>query len=157
MVEVSGAGVEGLNGRYGFSGFHDKVGKWTMEASINGHTCTSCVFRCELEDRSRRWFISIIPRGRDPGTKDDRDYYTCNYNGEGFYAPVQGWLPITEEGGIGAEPGPLVRRVREAVSSMNLEDRDDDDRDSDSSLNENYGVSSLSDDQYHDVPSLTYL
>ena len=157
VVEVSGAGVEGLNGRYGFSGFHDKVGKWTMEASINGHTCTSCVFRCELEDRSRRWFISIIPRGRDPGTKDDRDYYTCNYNGEGFYAPVQGWLPITEEGGIGAEPGPLVRRVREAVSLMNLEDRDDDDRDSDSSLNENYGVSSLSDDQYHDVPSLTYL
>ncbi|GMH88243.1 hypothetical protein TL16_g11098, partial [Triparma laevis f. inornata] len=64
VITLMGAGVEACNGRYGHSGLFDRVGRWTKEAVVNGNTVTMCVYRCKLDDDSRKWFISVGGSGR---------------------------------------------------------------------------------------------
>lgn len=133
---VSGAGVQEINGRYGFSGIFDKVGKWTKEGDRTG---TMCLYRCKLDDNSRRWYLSVVPRGKSPGTKDDVDFYqhygyNDKYNvSKGRYPPEDEWKPVVKHGGRGMEPGPTV--TREGLG----------------------GGGHLDDDVYEDVPELSYV
>ncbi|GMH86528.1 hypothetical protein TrVE_jg4673 [Triparma verrucosa] len=108
VINLMGAGVEACNGRYGHSGTFDRVGKWTKEAVVNGATVTMCVYRCKLDDDSRRWFVSVIPKGQKPGTNRDVDYYGNSSLGEGFYPPTHGWTAVTDTNGAGMSPGPII-------------------------------------------------
>jgi hypothetical protein len=143
-VLVEGAGVEAVNGRYGFSGIFDKVGKWTKEGTdMNG---TICLYRCKLNDDSRRWYISVVPRGRSPGTKDDEDYYQ-NYMtrgaGHGLLPPVNDWVPVLKHNGLGVAPGPTVVLAEAQVQAEGH--------------SSNFGGGDDDDDIYEDVPELSYV
>lgn len=49
------------------------------EAERNGERVVFTLYRCVLQTRERRWYISIVPSHRkEPGTTDDMDFYYCH-------------------------------------------------------------------------------
>lgn len=108
-VEVSGAGVEGINGIYRDSGYVDGVTKYTKPAILNGNSVELSLYRCQLQDTSRKWFISVVPEGQLPGTSRDIDYYwaPCSADVKGNVVPPEGNWEIVKNNGL--LPPPLLR------------------------------------------------
>jgi len=108
-VEVSGAGLEGINGIYRDSGYVDGVAKYTKPAILNGNSVELSLYRCQLQDTSRKWFISVVPEGQLPGTSRDIDYYwaPCSADVKGNVVPPERNWEIVKNNGV--LPPPLLR------------------------------------------------
>jgi len=108
-IEVSGAGLEAINGMYEKVGTVDGVGKYTKVVNVEGRNELLSLYRCQLHDNTRKWFISIVPTGQLPGTTKDIDYYwaPCSNDVKGtLLPPEQGWEFIKENGKL---PNPTLR------------------------------------------------
>ena len=96
-VIVEGAGATQVNGEYALAGVHDGVGTFAREVVVGHRITTFTLFRCRLEDTTRRWFLSVVPSWASaPGTAQDFDYYevaTGNLVGEmpHRFPPRAGW------------------------------------------------------------------
>ncbi len=116
------------------------------------------LYRCQLENRQRLWFISEVPSDMSPGTQQDCDFYfsLCQWEGGGgdcissssssssssippqpfntdgqgyYYPPENGWRII----GDGQSPPPIVL-FRSTVSDRDYEVDIKDDEGSSSSI-----------------------
>lgn len=73
------------------------------EAERNGEKVVFTLYRCVLQSRERRWYISIVPSHRkEPGTTDDMDFYYC-HSIRTFASGESGWVKSREQGwgGVG--------------------------------------------------------
>jgi len=133
-INVIGAGVEALNGRYHPAGTHDGVGMYRLELdagdgnNVRNNMCimstSFCLYRCALRDGIRCWFISMVPYGKSPGSSIDKIYYVAlgnlpisneinnsfhhKFNEYGF-PPEVGWEPRH----FGRYPSPSIKIVVE--------------------------------------------
>jgi hypothetical protein len=74
---VEGAGLLEINGHYMKARDKwDDAPKYIKHAQYNGEDVQFTLFRCQLTDSSRRWYLSIVPASAlHPGTNRDIDFY----------------------------------------------------------------------------------
>jgi ubiquitin carboxyl-terminal hydrolase 9/24 len=84
-VTVSGAGNPAVNGEYSFDGYvatpttrhFARSMRFGKEGFWNNQRCKFSIFWCIVSNRTKHWYISIVPYGRRPGTTADIDFYTA--------------------------------------------------------------------------------
>ena len=149
VVTVEGAGAVEVNGQYRFTKMLDGAAMFGKLTLYLDKPVTFFLYRCRMNDNSRRWYISITPSGnQDPGTSADHDFYTAvvgtdrGYNMDDRLPPVDDWTRCS--GNFGIDPGPTISWIHDS-SPMAVDDRDDtlavaDDSD-------------INDDSFNSVPS----
>jgi len=100
VLQVEGAGVSEVNGIYTRTSSWDNVDLYSKNGIYEGKEETFSLFRCRLNDNSKRWYISITPRNNNPGTRKDIDFYMTEANGNEREVPHNySWsLASTKEG-----------------------------------------------------------
>ena len=101
-VIARGAGVPAVNGVYIYSDSCDGVGKYMKEGTWKGQKQVFSLFRCQLSDHTRRWYISIVPKSHVPGTNKDIDFYSAPAVNNERETPPEQWQAAKE----GIEPPP---------------------------------------------------
>jgi hypothetical protein len=108
-MTVEGAGLREINGTYRRCGGNDGVSKYVRPSRYNGRLVNFMLFRCKLNDGTRRWYISIVPADVNPGTIQDIDFYAAQLSPgvvDHSIPPRDGWIAIPSNGG--ASPPPTV-------------------------------------------------
>jgi len=103
-IVVLNAGYQEVNGSYtrDFYNSSDGSHKYCMIGIHEGNNCVYSIFRCKAHDGKQYWYLSIVPKGKTPGTDDDTDFYSLNPIGDCHDSPpLSGW-----EGMIDANPPP---------------------------------------------------
>jgi hypothetical protein len=108
-VVVKGCGVPEINGYFTPDGSHDGASKYTKRTLYRGQETEFLLFRCQLTDDTRRWYISIVPMNAHPGTTNDIDFYISPRGGDGSLPPRHDWLRISENEGL--NPAPEVHLI----------------------------------------------
>ena len=104
-VIVQGAGSDVINGVYTRDGTFDYAGKYIKKGIWKGDEETFSLFRCNVSNNSKHWYISIVPVGVRPGTSTDIDFYTAPATlRSGDFPPAVGWTKVNE----GEDPCPAV-------------------------------------------------
>jgi len=105
-IVVSGAGVDAINGIYNYSGVFENAVRYSKNGIWQDRNETFSLFRCRLSDHTRRWYISIVPKNIQPGTKKDTDFYftTATVTGDQSELPDNhNWVTV-ENNGINPPP-----------------------------------------------------
>ncbi|CAM9323344.1 unnamed protein product [Choristocarpus tenellus] len=114
-VEVRGAGTRDANGTYMPCGEWDDTTMYKHQ-SRKGAGRAFTLYRCTLKDRTKMWYISIVPPRKTPGSNNDIDYYfsPCPSNGlASDEPPVTGWVlasPSPKREPFLMSPPPTVHR-----------------------------------------------
>ena len=133
ILVVEGCGVDAINGRWRGVGLYDDVGRWQKDGFDGHNECTFTVFRCRMNDGQRRWYVSVVPVGSQPGTRSDVDYYQCSEEGNvghygleggGLAPPGLGWSTC-KNNGRGVDPAPTMRVLSIARKVGALDDDDE--------------------------------
>lgn len=95
-VIVHGAGVPAVNGTYILSDECDTVGKYVKDGVWKTQSQVFSLFRCQLSDHTRRWYISIVPKNHVPGTNKDIDFYSAPATGIEHETPPDRWTTAKE-------------------------------------------------------------
>ena len=104
-VIVSKAGLDAVNGVYHRDGTFDNAGKYTKTGHWNNGEHVFSLFRCNVSNNTRHWYISIVPSGVHPGTSTDIDFYSTPVSRENpDFPPSDGWTRAKE----GLSPVPIV-------------------------------------------------
>jgi ubiquitin carboxyl-terminal hydrolase 9/24 len=104
-IIVHGAGVDTVNGLYVRKGMIDGVGRYVKKGVWKGLECQFSIFRCEISDNTKHWYISIVPGGTRPGINSDIDFYSTLSDLQGSeFPPSSNWEAKTE----GKVPCPKV-------------------------------------------------
>lgn len=104
-IVVRGAGRSAVNGVYLRDGVFEGAGKFSREGEYGGKPCNFSIFQCKVSNNTKHWYLSIVPTGCTPGTRDDTDFYsapvteTCRK-----FPPLSGWTKSNE----GLDPPPKV-------------------------------------------------
>lgn len=106
IVIVKDAGVDAVNGIYSSDKTCDGVPKFTKASVSDGQNRVFTLFRCQLSDRSRRWYISVVPPNQKPGTNKDIDFYFCPATGHDNQVPHGCTWQTSKD--IGVDPPPTV-------------------------------------------------
>jgi len=129
-VMVSGASNVEMNGTYRREGFNDFVFKYVKDSSpVEYPGGQFIIYRCQLSNNDRRWYMSFVKTGSSPGTTQDVDFYsapnqpqTLNYNPHD--PPSEGWLRLPTRQHclptLGANPGAGHGTLRVVPSFFNL-------------------------------------
>jgi ubiquitin carboxyl-terminal hydrolase 9/24 len=107
IVSVQGAGTSQVNGLYTCTATCDNVDLYRMNGIWNGREETFSLFRCRLSDNSKRWYISIVPKNKNPGTSLDIDFYYQPATGHAREVPAM--LNWVSAGDFGQDPPPVVK------------------------------------------------
>lgn len=107
VLVVSGAGITEVNGIYSYKTENDGVSMYKKDGIWAGDEVEFALFRCRLSDNSKRWYISIVPKGKAPGTNKDIDFYQADSDGRNGENP-HGYQWMTAPG-IGRDPPPIVQ------------------------------------------------
>jgi hypothetical protein len=91
-VVVSAAGALEINGLYSFHKVLNGAGVYRKTPRGEGEMMDVWIYRCRMQNNSLRWFISIAPENRDPGTEADTDFYYSTA-GTGESSTEQDTLP----------------------------------------------------------------
>jgi len=104
-ILVEGAGNPAVNGIYVRDGIFEDASKYSRHGEYAGKACNFSVFQCNVSNNTKHWYISIVPAGVSPGTRDDTDFYsapvteTCT-----SFPPLSGWTKSNE----GHDPPPTL-------------------------------------------------
>ena len=111
-IVVAHAGLGPVNGVYHCDGTFDSVGKYIKHANWKGAPELFSLYRCNVSNNSKQWFISIVPSGVQPGTKADLDFYSApmDYTRPDL-PPSQGWTTKGE----GLIPLPTIRIITNLI------------------------------------------
>jgi ubiquitin carboxyl-terminal hydrolase 9/24 len=108
-VIVQGAGLDVINGIYYREGLFENAGKYTKEGNWKGVDDIFSLFRCNVSNNTKHWYISIVPPGVQPGTNTDIDFYSAPMNEQNpDVPPARGWTKANE--GQGQPPTVSVPR-----------------------------------------------
>ena len=86
-VVVKRCGVPEINGYFTPAESYDGASKYTKRTLYRGQDTEFSLFRCQLTDDTRRWYISIVPMNAHPGTPNDIDFYISPRGGDGSLPP----------------------------------------------------------------------
>mmetsp|Transcript_6257 Transcript_6257/g.14120 ORF Transcript_6257/g.14120 Transcript_6257/m.14120 type:complete len:223 (-) Transcript_6257:79-747(-) len=104
-IVVANAGLPVINGVYHREGTFEHAGKYVKSGVWKGVNEEFSLFRCNVSNNTKHWYISIVPAGVQPGTNTDIDFYSAPVGGENpDYPPVSGWTKANE----GVNPPPVV-------------------------------------------------
>mmetsp|Transcript_5542 Transcript_5542/g.13355 ORF Transcript_5542/g.13355 Transcript_5542/m.13355 type:complete len:605 (-) Transcript_5542:2105-3919(-) len=101
---VSGAAVHPANGEYTSVGPLNGAQSYGKISPYNGQLSNFRIFRCDVSDGTRHWYLSIVPENVEPGTSDDVDFYTVPARDDSRFPPTSGWTST----GMGLDPSPLI-------------------------------------------------
>ena len=101
---VSGAGVHPANGEYTSVGPFKGAQSYGKLGAYNGQLSNFRIFRCDVSDGTRHWYLSIVPEHAEPGTSNDVDFYTVPARDDSRFPPTSGWTST----GKGIDPPPLI-------------------------------------------------
>ncbi len=114
IVSVRGAGLDVVNGVFTYKKTWDGVPMFAKSCSFKGKDTEFSLFRCELSDKTRRWYISIIPPNNKPGTSKDVDFYYSHSSGNANEVPHgSSWMTSPDNG---IDPAPTVEWRSHSVS-----------------------------------------
>jgi hypothetical protein len=119
-VIVSGAGLDCVNGIYVHKNSLDGVKKFEKTGVWNGREEMFHLFRCRLSDKTRRWYISIVPRNIQPGSNKDIDFYCAKALDEPNEVPDKLVWTTAKENGV--DPPPTVTWQVDQNDGTNSED-----------------------------------
>ena len=104
-VKVLGCGSRECNGIYRkIEKEFDGVPMYEKQTLINGEMDNLLLYRCQVPEIGRRWYISSTPNHVDPGTLYDEHYYTAPEASKASDLPPRGgWTAF-----YGQEPPPQV-------------------------------------------------
>ena len=123
IIYVRGAGLDAVNGTYTSAKKFDGVPKFTKTGIWKGVKQEFTLFRCVLSDRTRKWYISIIPDNQKPGTNKDIDFYLCPANGHANEVPHGcQWSTVKD---MGKDPAPTVEWNNQNDNIISQEDDND--------------------------------
>lgn len=104
-VVIEGAGNPAVNGVYTRDGFFERANKYSRSGEYDGKTCQFSVFKCNVSNNTKHWYISIVPVKGAPGTSADTDFYSAPVTETCIDLPPQtGWTKSNE----GQDPPPTL-------------------------------------------------
>ena len=104
-ILVQGAGLDVINGIYRREGTFENAGKYIKRGIWKNVEESFSLFRCNVSNNTKHWYISIVPPGVQPGTSTDIDFYSAPMNEhDPDIPPDQGWTTAIE----GQSPPPSV-------------------------------------------------
>eukprot|EP00814_Leptocylindrus_danicus_P009486 CAMPEP_0116046932 /NCGR_PEP_ID=MMETSP0321-20121206/28569_1 /TAXON_ID=163516 /ORGANISM="Leptocylindrus danicus var. danicus, Strain B650" /LENGTH=3883 /DNA_ID=CAMNT_0003528673 /DNA_START=195 /DNA_END=11846 /DNA_ORIENTATION=+ len=103
-VFVRRAGVDSINGCYTQSdSAFDNIASYEKEGYWNDKSVMFSLYRWNMTEDGKSWFISIIPPGKSPGSKMDIDFYCCKSQED--IPPIKGWREMKSHGLL---PAPII-------------------------------------------------
>lgn len=125
-VLVEGAGLGDINGTYSFRCFlqgHNSC--FIKQGTFNGQSTVYSLYRCKMQNNGLMWFISIAPRDKEPGSKDDIDFYShgdVSFSHSDPKLPPQGtWQSVRRDSNF--DPAPCISvfiGAEEALEDINM-------------------------------------
>ena len=105
-VLISDAGNANVNGLYELDGSCEGCPKYVKIDDYKGKKCHFCLYKCYVNDNTQHWFISIVPRGKEPGTVLDTSFYSAPATAEQYQdlPPLYGWISVQD----GTSPPPRL-------------------------------------------------
>jgi hypothetical protein len=94
-VVVSAAGAWQVDGLYTFHKVLNGAGVYRKTTKYDEELVDVWIYRCRMQNNSLRWFISIAPDNRDPGTDADTDFYYSTAGTNTAAAATGATAPIT--------------------------------------------------------------
>eukprot|EP00607_Mallomonas_marina_P008330 CAMPEP_0182418834 /NCGR_PEP_ID=MMETSP1167-20130531/3215_1 /TAXON_ID=2988 /ORGANISM="Mallomonas Sp, Strain CCMP3275" /LENGTH=437 /DNA_ID=CAMNT_0024593263 /DNA_START=1987 /DNA_END=3300 /DNA_ORIENTATION=- len=128
-VIVEGAGTVECNGVYHYKKMADNAALFQKAAVYENNSVVFNLYRCRMNDNTHRWFISITPNNRDPGTDADVDFYSATSSNDRIYTsddrmpPKNKWIKC--KGEFVLEPCPVVSWRNRSVSPATSDDHDE--------------------------------
>eukprot|EP00816_Leptocylindrus_hargravesii_P003383 CAMPEP_0196807370 /NCGR_PEP_ID=MMETSP1362-20130617/7352_1 /TAXON_ID=163516 /ORGANISM="Leptocylindrus danicus, Strain CCMP1856" /LENGTH=3994 /DNA_ID=CAMNT_0042181271 /DNA_START=105 /DNA_END=12089 /DNA_ORIENTATION=- len=114
-VFVRRAGVDSINGCYTQSdSAFDNIASYEKEGFWNDKTVMFSLYRWNMTEDGKSWFISIIPPGKSPGSKMDIDFYCCKSRDD--IPPSKGWREMKDHGLL---PAPIISFNQTNISQNN--------------------------------------
>eukprot|EP00547_Thalassionema_nitzschioides_P005510 CAMPEP_0194205836 /NCGR_PEP_ID=MMETSP0156-20130528/5031_1 /TAXON_ID=33649 /ORGANISM="Thalassionema nitzschioides, Strain L26-B" /LENGTH=3092 /DNA_ID=CAMNT_0038932219 /DNA_START=10 /DNA_END=9288 /DNA_ORIENTATION=+ len=105
-IVVDGAGLDVINGVFERQGSFEGAGKFVKKGVWNGTEETFSMFRCNVSNNTKHWYISIVPKGVQPGTNTDIDFYSAPVSRHTpDLPPSAGWTKANE----GVPPCPVIQ------------------------------------------------
>jgi hypothetical protein len=103
MLESAGSPI--INGVYTPRGGYDGVMIYKKGIYWEGRRQTVSLFRCIVRGNQKRWYVSFVPEGSEPGTSLDTDYYSAPVSADRPDLPPRtGWTEAEE----GLSPSPKI-------------------------------------------------
>ena len=78
LVVVSEAGLPDVEGIYKFHSMFNKCGLFRKHGKLGKEVVVYSLYRCAMDNGDLRWYISIVPENREPGSTADIDFYSCS-------------------------------------------------------------------------------
>ena len=104
QVFVRRAGVDSINGCYTQSdNAFDNIASYEKEGFWDDKQVVFSLYRWNMTEDGKSWFISVIPPGKSPGSKMDIDFYCCKNHED--IPPAKGWREMK---GHGLLPVPII-------------------------------------------------
>jgi hypothetical protein len=105
-ILVQCSGTPDVNGIYSRDGLFQGVSMYNRPGTYNGEPCLYSMFQCCLVgSKTKRWFISVIPKSGRPGTNQDIDFFSALVTQDcSTMPPKRGWLKSSD----GADPPPTL-------------------------------------------------
>lgn len=104
-ILVHGAGTPDVNGIYSRDGLFQGVCIYNRPGKYNGESCLYSMFQCLVGSKTKRWFISVIPKSGRPGTNQDIDFFSALVTDDCIASPPKrGWRKSSD----GADPPPTL-------------------------------------------------
>lgn len=104
-IKVEGAGNPAVNGVYLRDGFFERASKFSRRGEYHGKACDFYLFKCNVSNNTKHWYLSIVPNGQTAGTSSDTDFYSAPVNETcAEFPPLSGWTTSNE----GVEPAPTL-------------------------------------------------
>lgn len=138
IVRLAGAGVAAVDGDYTFSklGVEKLAGVYVKDSVVDGRDVRLYLYKCKVTGSGGsaggyQWFVSLPPDGKNPGTKDDRDFYYATANFDSIL-PASAWQASEKSCGKGplcTLVDPRARSVAPSSSSSSSSDSDEEDED----------------------------
>jgi hypothetical protein len=117
-ITARGAGFAAVNGSYvRTNNFEDSM-RFEKEGIWSNCPHKFAIYACNVSDSTKRWFISIVPHGRNPGTTADVDFYHAPLTrASTTIPPTTGWITDRE----GLDPPPTLEFLSTAAANASVE------------------------------------
>jgi ubiquitin carboxyl-terminal hydrolase 9/24 len=137
---VEGAGNVAVNGTYMRDTMFEEASHYIREGTWIDERHKFHIFLCNVSNNTKHWYISIVPRGYNPGTSSDIDFYTAPLKpGSKFLPPTTGWVKAQE----GNDPPPRI--------SFPTQDEEEDGATSSGAYSDSLGRSNIVEDDTANV------
>jgi chemotaxis protein histidine kinase CheA len=105
QILVQGAGALEVNGTYKQDGYSEKACRYLKVGKYKGKNCKFYILLCQTDDKTKLWYITIVPDGVGPGTINDIDFYFTVVTATSHrIPPLKGWISANR----GRFPAPTI-------------------------------------------------